>query len=222
MSKPRCVLWDLEFEESAKLLGYTFTRDAKKRSGYDEGWREKRLWDEASREVKAERDRLRRELDGLGNETEECKQLKADVGWFKKLADDRLRQRWADVNVRAAEVAALKAENERLKKIHANTVFDSDQYREVVAELDNLKAENADLISSNKAYQLSSGLALQDRDKLKAENAALREALREAFREGFYDGSFGSYSRKLEEEDWNDSRTKRLLSEFIINKEDGE
>ena len=57
---------------------------------------------------------------------------------------------------------------------------------------------------------------------LNTENAALRDALREAFSEGFYDGSFGSNSRKREEEDWNDSRTKRLLSEFIINKEDGE
>ena len=91
--------------------------------------------------------------------------------------------------------------------------YRTDQPAYIDCEKERLRAENADLISSNKAYQLSSGLALQERDKLKAENAALREALREAFREGFYDGSFGSYSRKLEEEDWNDSRTKRLLKE---------
>ena len=86
----------------------------------------------------------------------------------------------------------------------------------LTAERDVLAAENADLIASNKAFKLSAGLALQERDNLKAENAALRDALRDAvksaFSEGYNHGPTPS-SFALEDYYWNKRRTQRMLEE---------
>ena len=108
------------------------------------------------------------------------------------------------------EIEGMESEYAALEKCM------NQQRARLAAELDNLKAENADLISSNKAYQLSSGLALQERDNLKAENAALREALRDAVKSAFSEGyNHGPTPRSFALEDyyWNKRRTQRMLEE---------
>ena len=81
---------------------------------------------------------------GLGRKCDICRleaeveSLKADVEWFKKLADDRLRRFWADINVRAAEVAALR------KALHHVTVY-ADNVTDSYGALDDcrVRAEQA-------------------------------------------------------------------------------